>query len=251
MSSWNGDPGVSPQAKGQQAMERGLVGGTMAGMEAMTGGAELRALGRGGLSALNRLDDAYGTGGVVNGMQGIGNKVDAWRAGKAESLAQRRSLEDTFNNARDRSPMQYEGLLPGQKNIRDYGNSAGIPGGGTRAEFDVGRYAQGNPNATLDDLYRMGNAVGRPGPSAGSTVRTNPDRFGSVIRNNPDREKYAQGLEKLPGGNWGRKVYDSKAPMSNEEFDLWAAANRYRGATGNSPIIPSAIDRLIRKPPTE
>jgi hypothetical protein len=92
---------------------------------------------------------------------------------------------------------------------------------------------------------------GNPMPSAGSTVRTNPDRFGSVIRNNPDREKYAQGLEKLPGGNWGRKVYDSKAPMSNEEFDLWAAANRYRDATGNSPIIPSSIDRLIRKPPTE
>jgi len=37
--------------------------------------------------------------------------------------------------------------------------------------------------------------------------------------------------------------------MSNEEFDLWAAANRYRDATGRSPIIPSSIDRLVRKSP--
>ena len=249
MSSWNGDPGVSPQAKAQQAMERGLVGGTMAGMEALTGGAELRALGRGAAGLANRVDDAYGSGAVVDGAAGINRGINKLRdlyPSKADELAGQRQARDMFypNEPQwDQRMKNMEGLMPGQQRVQrlmDQGLGGNIP-----LQPGVGRMAQSNPNMSLESLHRF-MGPGKPMPSAGTTVRTHPDRFGSVIRNNPDREKYAQGLERLPGGSWGKKVYDSKAPLSNEEFDLWAAASRYGDATGRIPSMPSGIDRLTR-----
>lgn len=241
MTAWNGNPGVSPQDKFQQDMERGIVGGTMAGGEAMLGGAALHSLGQ-GMGSMAR-----------QGMNNIGRRMDAAQEAQAAARSQQQQLNSLYN--RPRSPSTgMEPLLPGQQRIQRMMDAPPDPRGpGVPMELDIARMQQnasrGGYNPTLESLYRLGGEGGG-GSGMGSTVRTHPSRMGTTVRNNPDREMYARGLEKLPGGSWGRKVYDSRnppqssgAPMTKEEFDLLAAANRYMGETGQAPVLPPGIMR--------
>ena len=241
MSTWSGAPGISPQAKAQHAMERGLVGGTMAGLEAMTGGAELRALGRGLGGMANRFDDAYGTGAAVDGLSSLGRRWDQRQAGRAEDMLQRRRIDDAMTGGAERGGAQFEPLMPGQARVRDIVDQGG--GGNIPLQPDVGSMARNNPNMSLGSLHKFMSPGEMP---PGSMVRQHPSRVPTTVRPNPDREMYQQGFERMPSGGWGKPVYDSskvpKRAPTKEEEEVYALLLASRDM--NPTAVQNAASRM-------
>jgi|694.fasta_scaffold13863_6 hypothetical protein len=128
----------------------GMGPGAVRGLQGMYGAA--RAFPTKGLEAIGAPFEA--------GLHYLGNKLGARQAAKQEDQRLTQHFQDMASNAEGRriaGPPGYEPLLPGQQTVQRMVREG--RGGDIPMQFDVNRYAQSNPNATLESLYRLGQGT--------------------------------------------------------------------------------------------